>query len=382
VFSRPDFDGAVADVQDLLRGTCPPGGQPGDGQARLTSLRERITQSAGGPGQPAARHQPRRPWWPGRAQRRLVLGGLALPALLAATAAGWAIAAAPPASALPSQVICYSTAYPGHRNAVLDYENSTGQSPVALCAGPWRATGHRPKSLVACVLPASRNPEKVAVGRVGVFPDTSCVLLGLPVLPPGYERAARRFARLLGGLAEQPQDCLSRVALTSRARQALAGTGLRGWRITTPGGLRPEPNQPPGGCWWATGDSPAHAVQILPKFGVVSARAAQAWNVAMAALWTPPARCRAGQPQQSATAEAARVRAALRRAGLGYFTVVNGSPGAAARPVRAGHGARGSATPCFSVSFGPVSNLLRLQPTNEAYGGPHQAVTAPPTLAP
>lgn len=380
MFSRPDFDDAVSDIQALLAGTRPEAGEVDS--SRLAETWREVVAEDRAPARPADRAEARRrTWWPRRPQRRhrrLVISCVALPVLLGATAAGWAIAGFPPASSLPGWVVCYSTAHRGGHNHILDYENSTGRSPVGLCTGPWKSTGRVPRSLVACALPVSRDPNRIETGEVGVYPDTTCTALGLPKVPSGYDLAARRFTRMERELHQPMLRCLSLTATIAQARRVLVANGLPGWRISTPRGTRPQPNQPPEGCFWDAVDSPAHAIQVIPKFGVVSARAAHAWNVAMAALWTLPVkRCQPGQPQQNGAVEAARVRAALRRAGLGYFKVVLGSYGGPVVP--AGHPAQ---APCYAASFGQVSNLLRLFPTNEGYGGPHQVVTAPPTMKP
>ena len=170
----------------------------------MRQIREAIT---GQPRQPGRR----RPWWPGRPQRRhrrAIITCVAVPVLLGATAAGWAIAVSPPASYVTNEVLCYSGPY--DRGPMLDHSNgvlstvSDGTPPSQVCARQW-ATGavlgdphsHLIPPLVACVLPPGLHPGAAGNnGSVGVFPDTTCAKLNLAALPPGYDQAARRLFAL------------------------------------------------------------------------------------------------------------------------------------------------------------------------------------------
>jgi hypothetical protein len=275
--SRPDFSDAISDIQALLgdAGTTMAG--PDDAgttvaglddatPARLMRIRQAIVA------------QPRtsghgRTWWPGRPQRkrrRVVLGCIAVPALLAATAAGWAIAASPPANHLTMAVVCYSLPHlpePGISESAAG-GTDPGLSPTAFCAPQWAAgdvvsgVHHVPASLVACANPA--------LGEVAVFPDTTCAAAHLPALPAGYEQASRQFDALDNALIDgltgsgSQSRCVSEPAAVSFTRQALRSYGFSSWRIIA--------TQLAGGpwCWQAQPDPATHTIQIVPQPGVFS----------------------------------------------------------------------------------------------------------------
>jgi hypothetical protein len=322
MFWRGDFGGAVSEIRALLGSRDPAAAALDDGaRDRLLDIRHAI-MSAAACAEPSARVRGRAPaaeamaagqvagtarrrwwhrnWWPGRPlrrHRRVVIGCVAVPALLAATGAGWAIAASQPAPRVVNTVDCYSGRYlPGN---LLDHSDSVlvtvsyGSPPTVVCAQQWARGAvigdphsHYVPPLVACELPAPRHPAAAAVtGQVGVFPDTTCARLHLAPLPPGYGQAARRLAELDRYLRSGPmRGCVAEPKVASYARQALETLGFSGWRVTTPWGtkaykmvrvrtirgggveLKQTHIQVPG-CWEAQTDSAAYTVQVLPEPG-------------------------------------------------------------------------------------------------------------------
>ena len=249
MFSRPDFDDAVSDITALLAEHAPAQADlDDDARARMRQIRQAITAQPQPPGR-------RRSWWPGRPvrrHRRAVITCVAVPAVLGATAAGWAIAASPPASYVTNQVICYTGRY--LRGPLLDHSAgafltvSDGTPPTQVCARQW-ATGavignphsHMIPPLVACVLPPGRHPGGVGNnGSVGVFPDTTCAKLKLAALPPGYDRAARRLFALDSHLRAGARRCMSLAATDQFVQAALRRYGYSTWRITHPWGAGPR----------------------------------------------------------------------------------------------------------------------------------------------
>jgi hypothetical protein len=279
MFSRASsFSTAVTDIQTLL-GDASTGAADLDDSTRawLLQTRQAITAQK----RPTGRG---RPWWPRRPQRqhrrRLVISCVAVPALLAVSAAGWVIATSPPASRVAGNVLCYSGRYlPGPE---LDQSGSTlltmsDGAPIAECARQWArgavigdAHDHYVPPLVACVLPPGPLAGVGTGGGVGVFPDTTCAALHLSPLPPGYTRAARRVFALnsylqagMIGTASRPR-CLAVPAADAYVRQALRKYGFTGWRITHPWGVVQPFSGTHAGCWEGQSDSAAHTIQVLP----------------------------------------------------------------------------------------------------------------------
>jgi hypothetical protein len=321
--SRPEFDRAVTDIQALLDGTGPDTGEP-DG-ARLARIRQAVTAQQQTPGR-------RRPWWPRRPQRRhrrLVITCVALPVVLGATAAGWAVAAGS-SPAIRGIVLCAgSVRLHAHGWAV----RSEGLSPATLCGRAWASgkltDGHpvRPvPRLAACAKIGSQNPDYVGGGGVIVYPDTTCAAMHLSPVPAGYDQAVRLMARLEHYLgAGSRAHCLSVPEADAYARGAVARFDLTGWVVTNPWGTGAPAGFAPQGCWEAQPDGAAHAVQVLPIPGTsppTPKAAVGPLKVMGRVLSVPRASCRPGDPPQRAAAVARTLRAALRRAGYGHWGVL------------------------------------------------------------
>jgi hypothetical protein len=268
MFSRPDYEEAVTDLRALL-GTGPEAADTEEpDRARLAELRQAIMS------QPRAA---RRPWpWParrpGRApRRRAVVAGLALPVLLGATAAGWALSAAPPASRVADGVACYLQPYlPNHghhRSGGAYITISSGASPITVCARMWAEADSRarhpyvPGHLIACSMPPDRNANTVTMGGAAVLPDTTCAAVHLPPLPAGWDQAARRIFDLEAALQRVNRHCQTEPVAEAAARRILIQRGFAGWVVTTPWGTTSKMGH---GCWEGQADSSAHAVQVLP----------------------------------------------------------------------------------------------------------------------
>src|SRR5450432_587231 len=92
MFHKTPAGSDMADIRDRLAGTDPAQGElDRDSVARLAGIGDRI--GARTVAAPAYRRQ-ERAWWPGRPaprRRRAMITFVAVPALLAASAAGWAI---------------------------------------------------------------------------------------------------------------------------------------------------------------------------------------------------------------------------------------------------------------------------------------------------
>jgi hypothetical protein len=314
---HPDFCDAVSDIRALLGedGTAAELGP--SAAARLAQIRRDITAAS-----PAA--SGRRAWWPHRhprQARKVVITCVAVPAVLAAAAAGWAVATAPPASRVTLTVVCYSLPHPPERGVSESAAGGTdsGLSPVALCARQWRAGMvvpgvHRvPAGLVACANPG--------LGEVAVFPGTTCAAVHLPPLPAGYQRAARRFdsltAALTAGLtgSRRIARCPSAAQALSFTRQTARAHGFSRWRIIVGQSATGQ------ACWQAQADPAVHAIQIVPQPGGYPPAVARAERIIRTTLSVPAHACQSGSPPQDATAVTHRLRAALRRAGLGAWTI-------------------------------------------------------------
>jgi hypothetical protein len=323
MFSRPDFSDAVRDIQGLLGEAGPAtAGLDDAASARLTRIRHAIVS-----GPPASGRG--RTWWPDRLRRkhrRVVLGCIAVPALLAATAAGWAIAASPPASRLTTAVVCYTLP---HLPEIGISEGAAGGTddglpPTVFCARQWAAgqvvagVHHVPASLAACANPA--------LGEVAVLPDTTCAAVHLPPLPAGYGQAARQFGALdntliagLAGTGSQTR-CVSEPAAVSFTRQALRADGFGSWKIIAPARA--------GGdfCWQAQPDPASHTVQMVPQPGVYPAGVTRVEQVIRTTLSVPAGACRSGRAPQSAAITIRRLTAALQQAGEGSWQVTVQQP--------------------------------------------------------
>jgi hypothetical protein len=347
MFSRPDFRTAVSDVQALL-GTGSSGAAEVDEptRARLAAVRQEVIAS-----EPAgSQHRRWRPAWPARQHRRVIIGVIAVPALVAAMAAGWVIAAAPPPSRVTAAVVCYSLPHLPERGVSESAAGGVGGavSPTVLCARQWAAgqvvsgVHQVPASLVACA-----NPS---LGEVAVFPDTTCAATGLPPLPAGYDKAARRFAALnsalirgLIGTGTQPR-CASAAAALSFTRQTARSHGFGSWRV-----IPPRHASGPS-CWQAQPDPAAHTIQVVPQPGAYPPGVARVAQIIRTTLSVPAGSCRSGNPPENATATASKLRVALRKAGEGIWKI----------RIR-GHASR--QLPCYEeVQFPPANHKVVLDP--------------------
>jgi hypothetical protein len=242
-----------------------PGREVPDGRAAATGANGQTVV----PTTPAAVAGKGRSWWPNHRQRqrrrKIVITCVAVPALAAATAAGWVIASSQPADRLAANIVCFASAREkADGNAVVP---ATGRAPTAVCAQLWASgvviTGHHSvPRLVACSLRESDG------GTIAVFPDTTCAAEHLPPLPPGYQAAASQFVRLekalnADGISPQewlsnpPTRCVSKEAGIAYAQRALQRSGLTGWQIVV-GKFGPQAR-----CAYAEATSSTHSVQVF-----------------------------------------------------------------------------------------------------------------------
>jgi len=327
----------MADIRDRLAGTDPAQGEgelDRDSIARLAGIGERIGAQAITAPAPGRRE---RAWWPGRPprRRRAIITFVAVPALLAASAAGWAIAHGRTASQVTDGIACYAAPRFPSSAAVV---SATGQSPATVCAQIWAegaipgSYGTRVPPLVACVLPAG--------DAVGVFPDTSCAALRLQPLPGGYQRAAGRFSALVNHLNAQlgRSKCVSEPQAAADARQALRAYGFTGWRVT---GYRPDQQTR---CAIVAADSESHTI-------IVTSAPGQGVEAVQVPGLQPRSRCTAGNPPENTRVVLREFRAALRAAGYGQWKVVVGNPDSRAQP-------------CYgSVGYDPAHRTISLEST-------------------
>jgi hypothetical protein len=265
MFSKLSIDRDVADIQAWLTAADPADGPLGDSTAtRLAALRHRIEFDG-----LRAGSRSRRAWWPNRPgrprRRKIVIACVAVPALTAATAAGWVIAANTPGSYVAQNVWCLPSA---HAVAGDGVELPTSeQDPVAACGQMWvqgqvSPGVHQAPPLVACSLGSFDG------GSIGVYPDTTCQAEHLQPVPAGYRQAAQNMAALnsaleADGLSGSGLDthrvnrCYSAAAATALVRQALQGNGLTGWQIVV------QPFSPGWHCADAAPDSATHTVIIV-----------------------------------------------------------------------------------------------------------------------
>ena len=297
--NRLDFTAAVSDIQSLAGDTDPvPAEFDHATQLRLAQVRQHITAATPAPGRAPARLA-RRPWQPRRRNRRVVLASIAVPALLAATAAGWAIATTP-ASHVTGAVICYSLPHLPQRGSSEYAAFGVGRGdPTARCARQWAAgqvvPGVRrvPSILVACAHPS--------LGDVAVFPDTTCAALHLAPLPAGYARAARRFDALAAALKEglighgSQRRCASEPEALSFTRQTARAHGFGHWRI-----VPPPPADINSACWQAQANPDSHTIEIVQRPGTYPPAIARVERTIRATLSVPKGACRSGASPQKA----------------------------------------------------------------------------------
>ena len=290
MFAKTRIRRDMADIRALLT-ECDPAASPLEASAtvRLAVLGHRLITEGPGPeipdgraaaavanGQTAAPMTPSavagkgRSWWPNHRERqrrrKIVITCVAVPALAAATAAGWVIASSQPADRLAANIVCFASAREkAGGNVVVP---ATGQAPTAVCAQLWASgvviTGHRsvPRRLAACSFGESDG------GTSAVFPDTTCAAEHLPPLPPGYQAAASQFVRLekalnADGISPQewlsnpPTRCVSKEAGIAYAQRALQRSGLTGWQIVV-GKFSPQAR-----CAYAEATSSTHSVRVF-----------------------------------------------------------------------------------------------------------------------
>lgn len=316
---RLDFTAAVSDIQSLV-GDADPAPAEFDAVTQLAELRQRLTSTAPAPGRARARPN-LRPWQPRRRNRRVLIVSIAVPALLAATAAGWAIATTP-ASRVTGAVICYSLPHLPQRGSSESAAFGAGHGgPTAMCARQWAAgqvvPGVRrvPSTLVACAHPS--------LGQVAVFPDTTCAALHLPPLPTGYARAARHLDALAAALRDglighgSRLRCASEPEALSFTRQTAREHGFGHWRIVPP--RRADINS---ACWQAQANPGSHTIQIVQRPGTYPRAIAQVERTIRATLSVPRGACRRGAAPQQAVTIISKLRVALRSAGEGNWKVV------------------------------------------------------------
>lgn len=336
MFSKTRTGSDMADIRDRLAGMDPAQGElDGDSAARLAGIGDRIgAQAVAAP----ARGRRDRAWWPGRPaprRRRAMITFVAVPALLAASAAGWAIVRDRTATQVTDGIACYAAPHFPSSAAIV---SANGESPATVCAQLWAEgaipgkPGTHVPPLVACVLPSG--------GAVGVFPGTSCATLRLQPLPAGYQRAAAAITALVRHLDVRfgSSKCVSEPQAMEYARQALRTYGFTGWRVT---GYQPGPGSR---CAMFGADSEHHTIFITsaPGQGIES--------VSVPGL-RPRSRCTAGNPPENTKVVLRQFRAALRAAGYGQWKVVVGTRVSRAQP-------------CYgSVGYDPAHRTISLEST-------------------
>lgn len=310
--TRTDTD--IAAIRAVLASADPAGDElDAAAAARLAGIRQAITSHVpAAHGSESAGRRPvksrpapgRRLERLGQRRRRALAAAVAIPVLLAATAAGWEIANIRTATQVTDGVGCYAAA---SLRASTIIARATGQDPTSICARYWAdgvITGkrsHHVPSLVACVLPNG--------GAVGVFPGTTCAALHLQPLPVGYRQAARQFSALSAGLGAwfRASRCVPEAAAVAHVREALRQHGLKGWRVV---GYKPMPRSIDGPCATFTAESRTHTIQVEP----VAGQGVEA--VTIPALHRPSSTCGPGRAPERATTVTRQLRAALRAARL------------------------------------------------------------------
>ena len=321
----PGYAEGIADIQAILSASDPATAElTGVESARLSVLRGEVAAALNA----ASRG---RTWWPRRQfrhHRQVVIASVAVPALLAVTAAGWVISTSPSPGQLTNAVVCYSLPHPPENGVSENAAGGTdpGVAPVPFCARQWAAgevvsgVHQVPLHLAACAMPK--------LGDVGVFPDTSCVALHLQPVPAGFGPALRTFNALqnalmhgLIGSYSRPR-CISEHAAVTTTRQIAAAFRTGRWRISQPKVV------PPGLCWQAQADPVPHVIDIVPQPGLYARGNAVARIVqqVMTPLWSQ-LRCRSGSKPESATAIRRELLGRLSAAGFkGWKVVVSGEP--------------------------------------------------------
>lgn len=341
------YSAGIAEVQSLLAGSDPAAAEPAAADsARLSLLSEQITAARETPGHG-------RTWWPVRQyrrHRRIVITSIAVPAVLAGTAAGWVIAASPAPSRLTNAVLCYSLPHPVEAGVSETIGGGTdpGMAPVAFCARQW-ATGqiipgaHRVPHLTACAM--------TSLGDVGVFPDTTCAALHLPPVPAGFAAAVRKFDAMQKALISPAGTrCLSESAAMAATRRIAAAHGFGSWRIVQPKTV------PPGLCWHAQAQPQTHVIDVLAQDGTYphSNVVARIVDQVIAPLWSHRL-CRPGSKPESAAAIRSELLSRLHAAGInGWKVVVQGPP-------------TSRLVPCY-VSGGPEMGVRVVPLNNVAWG--------------
>ncbi len=326
--SSREYGDGIAEIQSLLAGTDPAAAElTGAESAQLGLLGAEVTAA------PAAASY-RRTWWPRRQYREVVVASIAVPVLLAGTAAGWVIAASPSPGQLTNAVVCYSLPHPPENGVSENAAGGTdsGIGPVLFCARQWAAgevvSGvHRvPLHLAACAMPK--------LGDVGVFPDTSCAALHLPPVPAGFVSAVREFTALQNALirgllgSNSGPRCVSEPAAVSYTRRIAARYGSGRWRIIQPKVVLP------GSCWQAQADPVTRVIDIFPQPGSYARgnEVARIVKQVMAPLYSQ-LRCRSGNKPESAAAIRRELLGRLLAAGFkGCKVAVVGEPASKLAP--------------------------------------------------
>lgn len=325
----------ISAIRAVLADADPAGGElDATAAARLASMRHAITgHPAASPGSPRARRPGK--FHPARGRRRAVVTSLAIPVLLAASAAGWEMAATQTASHVTNGIGCYAAASLHASATVVD---ATGQDPASICARYWsdgvvsgKPRNHVP-ALVACVLPNS--------DAVGVFPETSCSALGLQPLPHGYRQAARRFSALSAALRARfgASRCVYERVAVADVRQVLREHGFSGWRVV---GYQPMPHSINGPCATFIAQSRTHTVTVVPRAGQ------GVESVSVPALNKPSSDCTPGHAPINAKTLTRQLQAALRAAGYRQWKVVIVNPASKAQP-------------CYTTGYDPAKHELTL----------------------
>jgi hypothetical protein len=289
--------------------------------AEIAAAKPICPASAPGPSAGAAPRRPRR--------RRIIAAAVVLPTAGLLAAAGWTLATIRQAAQVTGSIGCYAS--PSLHSSI-NVINSTGTSPVALCAQQWQAgTVAGPvkvtPSLAACVLPKGNV--------IGVFPDTTCAKLHLQPLPPGYASAAKNFAAMRNQLVSELGEsgnttCVSETKALSLVRSALHTYGYTAWKVTTNGfgSFTPDPEH--------------HQIVVV---GEETPAFASAINSATEAQ---RASCKPGDPPERAAAAETLFHQALKTAGYGNWTVT-ASPGVTTRQ-----------QPCYGASVNASTHTVSL----------------------
>jgi hypothetical protein len=326
----------ISAIRAALANADPAGGElDTTAAARLASMRHAITsQATASPGSLRAALRPRK-FQPGRGRRRAVVISLAIPVLLAASAAGWEMAGTQTASHVTDGIGCYAAA---SLHASTTVVVATGQDPASVCARYWSdgvvsgKPGNHVPALVACVLPDG--------GAVGVFPDTSCSALGLQPIPRGYRQAARRFGALTAALRVRfgASRCVYEKVAVADVRQALRRHGFSGWRVV---GYQPMPHSINGPCATFIAQTRTHTVTVVPRAGQ------GVESVSVPALNKPSSECTPGHAPENPRTVTRQIQAALRAAGYGQWKVVIVNPASTAQP-------------CYSPGYDPARHEVTL----------------------